>query len=49
VTTLLVPARYTHTHNGIIDRADFDRTVELLVAILKKLDASTVDRVRAFQ
>jgi endoglucanase len=26
VTTLLVPTRSTHTHNGIIDRADFDRT-----------------------
>ena len=49
VTTLLVPARYTHTHNGIIDRADFDRTVDLLVALLKKLDTSTVDRVRSFQ
>jgi len=49
VTTLLVPARYTHAHNGIIDRSDFDRTVELLVALLKKLDAGTVDRVRTFQ
>jgi putative aminopeptidase FrvX len=27
VTTLLVPTRSTHTHNGVIDRADFDRTV----------------------
>jgi putative aminopeptidase FrvX len=49
VTTLLVPARYTHTHNSIIDRADFDRTVELLVALLKKLDASTVARIKTFE
>ena len=49
VTTLLVPARYTHTHNGIIDRGDFDRTVDLLVALLKRLDASTVERVKSFQ
>src|SRR5262249_35098951 len=48
VTTLLVPARYTHTHNGIIDRADFDRTVDLLVALLQKLDATTVARIKSF-
>ena len=29
VTTVLVPTRSTHAHNGIIDRADFDRTVGL--------------------
>lgn len=49
VTTLLVPARYTHTHNGIIDRADFDRTVDLLVTLLQKLDASTVARIKNFE
>jgi|1185.fasta_scaffold01029_3 putative aminopeptidase FrvX len=48
VTTLLVPTRYTHTHNGIIDRSDFDRTVDLLVALLKKLDATTVARIKTF-
>lgn len=48
VTTLLVPARYTHTHNGIIDRSDFDRTVDLLVAMLKKLDATTVSNIKKF-
>jgi putative aminopeptidase FrvX len=49
VTTLLVPARYTHTHNGIIDRGDFDRTVDLLVAVLQKLDAGTVTRIKSFE
>src|ERR1051326_8833240 len=49
VTTLLVPARYTHTHNGIIDRSDFDRTVDLLVAMLQKLDAATVARIKSFE
>jgi putative aminopeptidase FrvX len=37
-----VPARYIHSHVSIIDRRDFDQTVELLVAIVKKLDAKTV-------
>ncbi len=45
---LVVPARYTHAHNGIIDRADFDRTVELVVALVKRLDAATVARLRDF-
>ncbi len=46
--TLLVPTRYTHTHNGIINRADYDRTVELLLALIQRLDAATVGRLRDF-
>jgi endoglucanase len=45
---LVVPARYTHAHNGIIDRADFDRTVDLVVALIGKLDAKTVADLRDF-
>ena len=30
---IVIPTRYTHAHNGIINRDDFDRTVELLVAL----------------
>ncbi len=45
---LVVPARYTHAHNGIIDRADFDRTVDLVVAIIERLDAKTVASLRDF-
>jgi endoglucanase len=46
--TLTVPTRFTHSHNGIISRADFDRTVELLVAFIKRLDAATVTSLRDF-
>jgi putative aminopeptidase FrvX len=45
---LVVPIRYTHAHNGIMNRRDFDQMVELLVALLQKLDAATVERVRDF-
>ncbi|WP_174285042.1 M42 family metallopeptidase [Sphingomonas bacterium] len=45
---LVVPARYTHAHNGIIDRADFDRTVDLVVALIERLDVGTVARIRSF-
>ena len=45
---LVVPARYTHAHNGIIDRADFDRTVDLVVALIERLDGPTVARMRNF-
>jgi len=48
VVTLLVPTRSTHTHNGIIDRADFDRTVDLLVLLLQRLDGPTVARIKNF-
>jgi len=37
-----VPARYIHSHVSIIDRRDFEATVKLLVAIVKRLDKKTV-------
>src|SRR5258707_345260 len=45
---IVVPVRYTHAHNGIINRRDFDQMVELLVAMLQSLDAQTVQRIRDF-
>ena len=45
---LVVPIRYTHAHNGVMNRRDFDQMVDLLVALLQKLDAPTVDRIRDF-
>lgn len=45
---LVVPARYTHAHNGVIDRADFDRMVDLVVAMIRRLDAPTVAKLRDF-
>jgi len=48
VTTILVPARSTHAHNGIIDRSDFDRTVDLVIALIQSLDAPTVARLKSF-
>jgi putative aminopeptidase FrvX len=45
---IVVPVRYTHAHNGIVNRQDFDRTVDLMVALLTHLDAKTVDTIRDF-
>jgi len=45
---LVVPIRYTHSHNGIMNRRDFDQMVDLLVAVLQKLDAPTVATVGDF-
>lgn len=45
---LVVPARYTHVHNGIINRRDFDRMVDLVVALVQRLDTATVSRIRDF-
>ncbi len=45
---LVVPARYTHVHNGIINRRDFDGMVELVVALVKRLDARTVEQLKDF-
>lgn len=46
---LVVPVRYTHAHNGVMTRADFDRTVDLVVALLERLDAPTVAKLRDFE
>lgn len=45
---LVVPTRYTHAHNGIINRADFDRMVELVIGMIEKLDAAQVARIKDF-
>jgi putative aminopeptidase FrvX len=45
---LVVPVRYTHSHNGIMNRGDFDKMVDLLVAVLQKLDAKAVGNLRDF-
>ncbi len=37
-----VPARYIHSHVSMIDRRDFDATVKLLAAVVKRLDKKTV-------
>ena len=41
--SLGIPARYIHSHNSIISRADFEATVKLLVALVKRLDRRTVE------
>ena len=40
-----VAARYIHSHVSIIDRRDFDKTVKLLVGVVKRLDAKTVAKL----
>jgi endoglucanase len=45
---IVVPVRFTHSHNGIVNRQDFDHTVDLLVALLQRLDAKTVESLRSF-
>ncbi len=43
-----VPTRYLHSHNGLISRNDFDQAVDLVTAVVQKLDAETVSRIKAF-
>lgn len=45
---LVVPIRYTHSHNGIVNRQDFDQTVDLVVAMLVQMNADTVRQLRDF-
>lgn len=45
---IVVPVRYTHAHNGIVNRRDFDQTVDLLVNLLETLDSKAVEQLRDF-
>ncbi len=45
---ITVPTRYLHSHTGIIERGDFDGAVQLLIEILKRLDAETVTELSSF-
>ena len=45
---LVVPVRYTHAHNGIMNRKDFDQMVDLLVSVLQQLDEQKVKTLRDF-
>jgi endoglucanase len=39
---LTVPTRYLHSHNGVMNRDDFDAVVNLTVELVKALDGATV-------
>ena len=43
-----VATRYLHSHTSVIDRADLDRAVDLLVKILPRFDAATVAQISRF-
>ena len=45
---LSVPTRYLHSHNGVLSRKDFDRAVDLVVELIKSLDAATVAEIKDF-
>ena len=45
---ITVPTRYLHNHNGVLHRDDFDRTVDLVTEIVRRLDRATVDRIKSF-
>lgn len=41
------PTRYIHSHNSILYRKDYDNTLKLLVALVKKLNKKTVASLTA--
>jgi len=43
---ITVPSRYIHSHSSIIDRRDYEAALKLLVAVVRRLDAQTVAKIR---
>lgn len=43
-----IPTRYGHSQSGVIDRADFDNTVKLIVQMVQRLTAAEVKAIRDF-
>lgn len=46
---ITVPTRYLHNHNGVLSREDFDRAVDLVTEVVRRLDAATVRRLKSFE
>lgn len=42
-----IAVRYIHTHAAIMSRKDFEQSADLLAAIIRRLDAETVARIKA--
>ncbi len=38
-----IPTRYIHSHHGILDLGDVESAIQLLIEVIKKLDAKTVE------
>ena len=45
---ITVPNRYLHSHTGVIHRGDVSGAVRLITAVVRRLDAETVARLKAF-
>lgn len=43
-----VPTRYLHSHNSLISKQDFDYTVDLVTALVRRLDHDTIAEVLRF-
>jgi endoglucanase len=41
-----VPSRYIHSHSSLLDRRDYEAALRLLVAVVRRLDAKTVAKIR---
>jgi putative aminopeptidase FrvX len=42
---ICIPSRYIHSHTSMIHRDDFENAVKLIVEMIKRLDADTVNRI----
>ncbi|HHX79429.1 MAG TPA: M42 family metallopeptidase [Acholeplasmataceae bacterium] len=43
--SICIPTRYMHSHTSIIHYEDYLNTIKLMVAVIKKLDEKTVDKI----
>ncbi len=43
-----VPVRYLHNHNGIIHKRDVEQAIQLVTALVKRLDSATVAELKTF-
>ena len=43
---ICVPSRYIHSHSSLIHRDDYDAALALLTAVVRRLDAETVAKIR---
>ncbi|MET3574579.1 M42 family metallopeptidase [Bhargavaea ullalensis] len=42
---ICIPSRYIHSHAAMLHKKDYENAVKLLIEVIKKLDAETVERI----
>lgn len=47
--SIVVPVRYAHTENTIVNYDDYQKTINLVIKVVKKLDKNFLDEIYSYK